>query len=173
MRRWLWLVVLFIPIHADAWMALCGNVQDTVALDAGISGWRFNVDASELVPLGPCCLVSKTDTAAQRALVTSQGFDRRKHKLASGDGSVCQAIPKSQATIDAIVAADTAAEAVAAAFTAELASNDLCNTASFATLETRIDTLTNAIGNLAEAKTALNTALKKIARCFVAFRQRQ
>jgi len=49
-------------------------------------------------------------------------------------------------------------------FTDELATNTLCQ-ADLADLDTHLDVLIDPVTTLAEAKTAIKTALKKVARC--------
>lgn len=87
------------------------------------------------------------------------GGEARYWKCAASD-----VVAMSQAEKDALDAPDVAAAALAQSYMTEITGNTLCE-ATLTQIDTAIDGLVDPVSNLAEAKTAMKVALKKVSRC--------
>ena len=82
----------------------------------------------------------------------------------NADGMLDDVVSMRPGEIDAVEAPALAAATVQQGYTDEVTGNTLC-TATLTEIDSRIDALINPVSTLAEAKTALKVALKRMARC--------
>ena len=145
------LILLSLPVLAWGNAGVCGDAD-------GVREFHpANVGPAN-IPAPDCFVIPENETTAQVALWDSTP-DKRHLAVVGG-----VLVLKSQAAIDAIATADTAAAAAAAELAAEQVANPVCNATSLqealAKIQTQKDAMQadiDAITTIATAKTALTT----------------
>lgn len=164
---------LAFPALAHAEAIICGNTTQLYYFYASIDPTKVPTCPGPFIKT----VLAKNVTASQRTLYDSI---TRKDYIKVVDGLMVEMSQPEKDAVDAAIIANNPVKP----YLDEIAVNNLCDTATLATVVSRIDTIQtslqadiDAVTNIATAKTALTNmnvaiagAFKKIAKCIIARR---